>query len=131
METEKPKAPFEEELGGLFYDVFRAAGNPINALNQEKILKLMPRFSAALGREAHKASLKLVKRLQEATKEGFDVHDKMVEDLREGTKDIFGEFSKLLMNFDERLTSMEKKLDELDRKDQEAGERVSNDFDKL
>ena len=85
---EKTKAPFEEELAGLVYDMFKAAGLPIHQNNLEVVRKVTPRVGTALRDESRRTALELVKRLQEAVVKGFETFGTAVDELKSKVKEL-------------------------------------------
>lgn len=93
--TKQTNPNLTESFAGLVYDMFRAAGLPINQLNQEKLEKLAPRFAEAVKQEARGAALELAKRLQAATISGFENFAKDLEEKDLKIKELENKIAKL------------------------------------
>ena len=124
--------PISEVIAGLFYDTMRVCfnvsmkQNQIDALNKNSV-----KFAEAIRTEARKESVKTCAKLSEATKEGFLLIGKDLENLtnRVGAQEeLAAEIEKLSADLTAHISRMEifikgtldemKKLDENDNGDE-------------
>lgn len=73
---------FQEDMGGFFHDLLRAAGitmTPVNAM--ERLRDAGNKVGAAIEHEARVQSIKIVKKLQDAVSSAFKVIDIDIKEL--------------------------------------------------
>jgi phosphoribosylanthranilate isomerase len=87
------RPPFEEEFTTILYQLMKFCGINVDPLQYENIKSAASRLGSAVRAESRKSGLELVKRLQEATSEGFtkfgvvqDELEKKVQELEERVK---------------------------------------------
>jgi len=87
------RPPFEDEFVTTFFQIMKFSGINIDPLQYDHIKAAAARLGAAVRAESRKSSLELIKRLQEATSEGFnefgksqDALDNRVKELESSTK---------------------------------------------
>jgi hypothetical protein len=80
---EEAMSKFQEQLGGFFHDLLKAAGItmvPVKAT--ERIREVGERLAKTIEVQAEKKAIDVIKRLQKPVKEGFELMEQELNELR-------------------------------------------------